>query len=88
LRESEIVPAPGDSQATSSVLCCVTSIEGTTVFCTPVPVVVHAKADGAAASVVRMTSVDTAPRTGRNDASGRAAAQGPFHVSFTGCLAA
>ena len=51
-----IAPATGDSNETSSVPARVTSIDGTTVFPTPVPSVRHANADGAASSATDAAS--------------------------------
>ena len=71
----EIVPPTGESHETSSLPCCVTSSDATTVFCTPVVSVVHASAAGTAASAARRQTETRARRIGPDDASRLADAQ-------------
>ena len=59
LRETEMVPATGDSNETSSVPLWVRSIEGTTMFCTPLESVVQAAAPGTA---IRAAATATSTR--------------------------
>ena len=58
LRETEIVPAAGDSKDASSVPACVTIVAGTTMFSTPPESVVHADAAGARARAASSAGAD------------------------------